>query len=66
MLAKSKLSSIETLISQTLNDMDISHGGFITILKEKFKYERMKYNLKIENKVMRLTRVKPFFKKQYV
>ena len=35
MLDKSKLNSIETLISQTLTDMDISHGEFVTILNEK-------------------------------
>ena len=35
MLAKSKLSSIDTLLSQALIDMDISHEEFITILKEK-------------------------------
>ena len=35
MLAKSKLNSIDTLISQALIDMDISHEEFITILKEK-------------------------------
>ena len=34
MLAKSKLNSIETLISQALIDMEISHEEFITILKE--------------------------------
>ena len=34
MLAKSKLSSINTLISQALIDMDISHEEFITILNE--------------------------------
>ena len=45
MLAKSKLISIESLISQSLNDMEISHKEFITILNEKDKYERMKYNL---------------------
>ena len=50
MLAKSKLSSIETLISQALNDMKISHEEFITILNEKDKYEKMKYNLISENK----------------
>ena len=48
MLAKSKLNSIETLISQVLNDMDISHEEFITILNEKDKYERMKDILKSE------------------
>ena len=49
MLAKSKLDRIETLISQALNDMETSHEGFITILKEKDKCERMKDNLKSES-----------------
>ena len=49
MLAKSKLNSIETLISQALIDMDISHKEFVTILKEKNKYEKMKDNLRSEN-----------------
>ena len=44
MLAKSKLNSIET-ISQALIHMEISHEKFITILKEKDKYEKMKENL---------------------
>ena len=47
MLAKSKFNSIDTLISQALIDMDISHEEFITILKEKDRYEMMKENLKI-------------------
>ena len=49
MLAKSKLNSIETLISQTLIDMEISQEEFITILKEKDKYKQMKDNLRTEN-----------------
>ena len=50
MLAKSKLNSIETLISQALIDMDISHEEFITILqKEKDKYEKVNDNLRSEN-----------------
>ena len=49
MLAKSKFNSIETLISQALGDLDISHEEFIMILKEKNKYEKMKYRLIIEN-----------------
>ena len=36
-LAKSKLNSIETLISQALIDMEISHEEFVPILKEKDK-----------------------------
>ena len=62
MLAKSKLNSIETLISQALTDMDISHEECITILKEKDKYEKMKDNLRSENEksyeIMRLSSVK--------
>ena len=49
MLAKSKLNSIDTLISQTLIDMDISHEEFITILVEKDRYEMMKDNLRNKN-----------------
>ena len=49
MLAESNVNSIETLISQALNDLDISHEEFKMILNEKDKYERMKYNLISEN-----------------
>ena len=49
MLAKSEHNSIETLISQALIDMDISHKEFVTILKEKGKYEKIKDNLGSEN-----------------
>ena len=49
MLAKSKFNSIETLISQALIDLEISHEEFITILNEKDKYERMRYNLISKN-----------------
>ena len=42
MLAKSKLNSIETLVSQALIDKEISHEERITILKKKDKYEKMK------------------------
>ena len=34
MLAKSKLNSIETLLSQAVIDMEISHEEFITIVNE--------------------------------
>ena len=61
MLAKSKLDSIETLVSQALIDMEISHEEFNAIIREKQKYERMKENVrnaseKQEN--MRLNSVK--------
>ena len=49
MLAKSKINSIDTLISQALIDMNISHEEFITILKEKDRYEMMKENLRNKN-----------------
>ena len=61
MLAKGKLNSIETLISQALIDLDISHKKFIRILKEKDEHEKMKENLRSENeeyKFMRLSSVK--------
>ena len=42
MLAKSKLNSIETLVSQGLIDMEKSHEEFIAILKEKDNMRRQK------------------------
>ena len=42
MLAKRKLDSIETLVSQALIDMEISHEEFNAIIREKQKYERTK------------------------
>ena len=36
MLAKSKLNSIETLVSQALIDLEISHEKFIAILKDTY------------------------------
>ena len=44
MLAKSKLNSIETLVSQALIYMEISHEEFVTMLKERDEYEKMKEN----------------------
>ena len=41
--------------------MAISHEEFVTILKEKDKYEKMKENLRSENeeyKIMRLSTIK--------
>ena len=61
MWAKSKLNSIETLISEALINMDISHEEFVTIFKEKDKYEKMKENLRSENEkfeIMKLSSVK--------
>ena len=61
MLAKSKLNSIEVLISKALIDMDISYEEFDAILNEKDKYEKMKDKLRSENgeyRIMRLSSVK--------
>ena len=44
MLAKSKLNSFETLVSQALIYMEINHKEFVTILKERDEYEKMKEN----------------------
>ena len=41
-LAKSKLDIIETLVSQALIDMEISHEKFNAIIREKHKLQRMK------------------------
>ena len=41
--------------------MEISHEEYITVWKEKVKYEKMKDNLRIENKkngIMRLSSIK--------
>ena len=45
MLAKSKLNSTETLISQALINMEISREETVTILKENDECEKMKENL---------------------
>ena len=63
-MAKSKFNSIETLVSQALADMEITHQELVTILKEKEKYKKIKENLRNVNekledidKIMRLTSV---------
>ena len=61
MLAKIKLNSNKTLISQALIDMEMSHEEFIEIFKEKDKYEKMKENVRSENEkqdIMRLSSIK--------
>ena len=60
-LAKIKLNSTETLISQALIGMDISHEEFVTILNEKNKFEKTRDNLRSEKgeyKIMRLSSIK--------
>ena len=50
MLAKDKLNSIETLVSQALIDMKLSHEDFIKTLKEKDKFDKLKEDLRNVNK----------------
>ena len=46
MLAKSKPDSIETLVTQALIDMEISHEEFNAIIRQKQKNEKMKENVR--------------------
>ena len=45
-LARNELNIIETLISQTLIDFDISHEEFLKIIYEKNNYRHMKDNIR--------------------
>ena len=45
-LAKSKLYTIDTLLSSALNDSEISHEEFSNIITEKNIYENIKENIK--------------------
>ena len=45
-LARSKLNIIETLISRTLTDFDISHEEFSKIIYEKNNYEQIRDNIR--------------------
>ena len=47
MLVRSKLNSIETLISQTLTDLEISHEEYKTIINEEENYRRLKKNIRM-------------------
>ena len=58
MLTKSKFNSIESLISQSLNDMEISHEEFITNFKEKDRYEKRKENIRDKNEIIKLSTIK--------
>ena len=62
MLAKSKLNSIKTVVSQALINLEISHEEFVIILKEKKKYEKMKENVKNVSKKQENMRLKCQFK----
>ena len=45
-LAKSRLNTIDTLLSSALNDSKISHEEFTNIISEKNIYENIKENIK--------------------
>ena len=45
-LAKNKLSTIDTLLSSALNDSEISHEEFSNIITEANIYENIKENIK--------------------
>ena len=49
MLARSKLNSIESKISEALINNEISHEDFMTILNEKKKYQELKESIRMMN-----------------
>ena len=64
MLAKNKLDSIGTLVSQAWIDMEISHGEFNAIIMEKQKYEEVNENVRNVSENMRLNSVNSKKQKQ--
>ena len=49
MLARSKLNSIESKISEALINSEISHEDFMTIINKEKKYRELKESIKIMN-----------------
>ena len=49
MLARSKLNSMESKISEALINKGISHEDFMTILNEEKKYRELKESIRIMN-----------------
>ena len=49
MLARSKLNSIESKISEALKNNEISHADFMTTLNEEKKYQELKENIRMIN-----------------
>ena len=49
MLARSKLNSIESKISEALMDNEISHEDFETIINEEKKYRELKESIRMMN-----------------
>ena len=49
MLARSKLNSLESKISEALINNEISHEGFMTIINEEKKYRKLKESISMMN-----------------
>ena len=49
MLARSKLNSIESKISEALINNEISHEDFLTIMNEEKKYRELKESIRMMN-----------------
>ena len=49
MLARSKLSSIESKISEALINKEISHEDFMTIINEEKEYRKLKESIRMMN-----------------
>ena len=49
MLARSKLNSLESKISEALINNEISHEGFMTIINEQKKYRKLKESISMMN-----------------
>ena len=63
MLAKNKLNSIESLMSQALIDLDFSYERFKKIVNEKEKYDQMKESIKNKKMEMNLVKIHKLTKK---
>ena len=49
MLARSKVNSIESKISETLTNNEISHGDFMTTINEEKKYWELNESIRMMN-----------------
>ena len=49
MLARSKLNSIESRLSEALMNNQISHENFMTIINEKRNYRKLKESIRMMN-----------------
>ena len=65
-LAKSKLSDIETLLSSSLNDSKISHEELTSIITEKNIYENIQGNIKNTIEPPELPSIEEFTRESYL